>query len=76
NGGLWHAGSANRTQQNRRALHLFYSRSWVRPQWDYPKSLTPDVVAAMSQEEKQLFGFFAQPGWYDAQENIERRYRG
>lgn len=76
NGGLWHAGSANRTQKNRRALHLFYSRSWVRPQWDYPKSLTPDVAASLTREQKQLFGYFAQAGWYDAQEHAEKRYRG
>ncbi|MBI3829804.1 MAG: phytanoyl-CoA dioxygenase family protein [Planctomycetes bacterium] len=76
NGGLWHAGSANQTQNNRRALHLFYSRPWVRAQWDYTKSLSPEVIAALTQEQKQLFGFYAQPGWYDWQENIEKRYRG
>lgn len=76
NGGLWHAGSANRTSLPRRALHLFYSRPWVRPQWDYPKSFSPEVAATLTQEQKRLFGFYAQAGWYDWLTNEERRYRG
>lgn len=76
NGGLWHAGSANRTDKPRRALHLFYSRAWVRPQWDYPKSLSSDVEASLTPDQKQLFGYYAQPGWYDPKTDEERRYRG
>jgi len=65
NGGLCHAGSQNKTARPRRAIHAFYHRPWVRPQWDYPRSLSPDVVATMSEEQKRLFGFFARPRWYD-----------
>ena len=65
NGGLWHAGSQNRTSHPRRAVHAFYHRAWVRPQWDYPRSLSPEVVAAMSDEQKRLFGFTSRPQWYD-----------
>jgi ectoine hydroxylase-related dioxygenase (phytanoyl-CoA dioxygenase family) len=67
NGGLWHAGSQNRTDKPRRAIHAFYHRSWVRPQWDYPRSLSPEVVATMTDEQKRLFGFGARPQWYDYQ---------
>lgn len=65
NGGLWHAGSKNHTDRPRRALHLFYHRPWVKPQWDYPRSLSPEVVAEMTPEQRQLFGFNARPQWYD-----------
>jgi len=75
NGGLWHAGSRNKTDKPRRAIHPFFSRSWVRSQWDYPKSISPDVAATMSEEEKRLFGFYAQPGWYDWRTDEEKRAR-
>ena len=65
NGGLWHAGSRNATQRQRRALHPFFHRAWVQPQWDYRRSLTPDVVAELTPEQRQLFGFHAWPRWYD-----------
>jgi ectoine hydroxylase-related dioxygenase (phytanoyl-CoA dioxygenase family) len=65
NGGLWHAGSQNKTDKPRRAIHAFFSRPWVRPQWDYPRSLSPDVIAGLTEEQKRLFGFYAQAGWYD-----------
>jgi len=65
NGGLWHAGSRNTTDRPRRALHAFFHRPWVRPQWDYPRSLAPDVIDSMSEEQKRLFGFYARPPWYD-----------
>lgn len=65
NGGLWHAGSQNKTAHPRRAIHAFYHRPWLRPQWDYPRSLSPEVVATMTEEQKRLFGFSARPQWYD-----------
>ncbi|HYF48809.1 MAG TPA: phytanoyl-CoA dioxygenase family protein [Planctomycetota bacterium] len=75
NGGLWHAGSQNRTNKPRRAIHPFFCKPWCRPQWDYTRSLTPDVVATLTEEQKRLFGFFAKAGWYDPVENIEKRER-
>lgn len=65
NGGLLHAGSRNTTDQPRRALHAFFHRPWVRPQWDYPRSLSPNVIAGMTPEQKRLFGFQARPPFYD-----------
>jgi len=60
-GGLWHGGSQNRTSFLRRAIHPLFAKSWIRPQWDFSKSLSPKVVAKLSQEQRRLFGFFA-PG--------------
>ena len=64
-GGLWHAGSRNRTNRERRAVHAFFARKWMRPQWDFPRSLSPDVVAALTVEQRQLFGFLGGPLRYD-----------
>jgi ectoine hydroxylase-related dioxygenase (phytanoyl-CoA dioxygenase family) len=74
-GGLFHAGSRNKTDKPRRAIHPFFSRAWVRPQWDYSKSLSPDVIAQLSEEQKRLFGFYAQAGWYDYKKDKPQRFR-
>jgi ectoine hydroxylase-related dioxygenase (phytanoyl-CoA dioxygenase family) len=65
NGALLHAGSRNTTDKPRRALHLFYHRSWAKPQWDYPRSMSADVIAQLTTEEKRLFGFYSAPPLYD-----------
>jgi ectoine hydroxylase-related dioxygenase (phytanoyl-CoA dioxygenase family) len=65
NGALLHAGSRNTTDKPRRALHLYYHRSWAKPQWDYPRSLSPDVIERFTVEEKKLFGFYSVPQIYD-----------
>jgi ectoine hydroxylase-related dioxygenase (phytanoyl-CoA dioxygenase family) len=64
-GALLHAGSRNTTDKPRRALHLFYHRSWAKPQWDYPRSMSADTVAQLTTEEKRLFGFYSAPPIYD-----------
>jgi len=66
NGGLWHAGSRNTTDQPRRAIHAYYCRPWIVPQWNYPRSLSPEVTATLSDEQKRLFGYYAEPMWYDS----------
>jgi ectoine hydroxylase-related dioxygenase (phytanoyl-CoA dioxygenase family) len=65
NGGAIHAGSANKTTHLRRCLHAYYTRPWVRPQWDYKRSLTADIVASLNDEERRLFGFSAHEPAYD-----------
>ncbi len=72
NGGLWHAGSRNTTDQPRRALHLFYSRPWVRPHWDFARSLSSEVVAAMTPEQRAIFGATMRQQWYDSREDRVR----
>jgi ectoine hydroxylase-related dioxygenase (phytanoyl-CoA dioxygenase family) len=65
NGALLHAGSRNTTEMPRRALHLYYHRHWAKPQWDYPRSFSAEVIAQLSADEKRLFGFSAAPQIYD-----------
>ena len=73
-GALLHGGSRNTTEKSRRALHFFYHRSWAKPQWDLPRSFTPDVVAQMTDDEKRLFGFYSVPRLYNllTHEIVER----
>lgn len=69
NGGLWHAGSSNTTNGYRRALHAYYSKGWVKPQWDMRRSLTPDVIESLSDEERLVYGINRQVQWYDNEHN-------
>jgi ectoine hydroxylase-related dioxygenase (phytanoyl-CoA dioxygenase family) len=64
-GSLLHAGSANRTDQPRRALHVFFCRRWVRPHWDFPAMVPPDVAAGLDDERRELLGFTARPARFD-----------
>jgi ectoine hydroxylase-related dioxygenase (phytanoyl-CoA dioxygenase family) len=70
-GGVWHAGSGNRTADLRRAVHAFFARPWIRPQWDFPRSLSADIVASLTPEERRLFGFTAPTSRYDARSDRE-----
>lgn len=68
-GALWHAGSANRTQRERRVLHAFFHKPWIVPQWDFSRSLSAATLAGLTPEQKQLFGFRARAKAYDFAEN-------
>ena len=74
NGGAVHAGSANTTDKPRRCLHAYFCRAWVRPHWNFTRSLTPDVVSQLSEEQKRLFGFYVGPPWYDVAADRIRPY--
>ena len=65
-GSVLHAGSKNTTALPRRAVHLFYTRSWYKPQWDFPHSLPRKIINSLSNAEKHLFGFGSQPQIWDA----------
>ena len=65
NAAVWHAGSRNATTQPRRSLHAFFVREWVRPDWDFPRSLPAHVAATLTPDQRQLLGFDAGPSRYD-----------
>jgi ectoine hydroxylase-related dioxygenase (phytanoyl-CoA dioxygenase family) len=65
NGALLHAGSRNTTDKPRRALHLYYHRAWAKPQWDYPRSISPEVAEKLTIAQKRLFGFYGAPPIYN-----------
>lgn len=64
-GCLVHGAGANRTEQPRRALHLFYARWWARPHWDFPAMMAPEQVAGLSAEHRDVFGFAGRPRRFD-----------
>jgi ectoine hydroxylase-related dioxygenase (phytanoyl-CoA dioxygenase family) len=64
-GAVVHAGSSNATDKPRRALHPLFTRAWLKPQWDMPASLSPQVVNQLSAQEKELFGFYCASKRYD-----------
>jgi ectoine hydroxylase-related dioxygenase (phytanoyl-CoA dioxygenase family) len=54
NAHLWHGGTANRTNQPRRALHSYYTRS-DKPQQLYQKKfLSPDLQTRLSPQLRKL----------------------
>jgi ectoine hydroxylase-related dioxygenase (phytanoyl-CoA dioxygenase family) len=69
NGAIVHGGSGNTTNEPRRALHPFFVRSWIKPQWDIPASLSPQVINELSEEQKKLFGFYSCSRRFDYRTN-------
>ena len=52
NAHMWHGGTANRTAQPRRAMHVYYTR-FDQPQQQYQKRwLSPEVQARLSPEAR------------------------
>jgi ectoine hydroxylase-related dioxygenase (phytanoyl-CoA dioxygenase family) len=51
---MWHGGTANRTDQPRRAMHVYYTR-WDQPQQQYQKRwLSAEVQAGLPAEARRL----------------------
>lgn len=69
NGALWHGGSRNATERYRRAIHAAYGRAWIKPQWDYDRSLTPDVIESMTDDQRRIFGLDHTVKYYDPHED-------
>ena len=56
-GRLWHTSGANRTQDEERALLFgYYTRSFIRPQWNHNVGLSPATQAGLSPELRRWLG--------------------
>lgn len=54
NAHMWHGGTANRTSEPRRALHVYYTR-WDKPQQQWQKNgLSPEVQARLGGQARHL----------------------
>jgi ectoine hydroxylase-related dioxygenase (phytanoyl-CoA dioxygenase family) len=78
NSNLWHAAGLNTTSNKRRALTLTFTKPFMKQQLDYSRALGYEKVACMSDEIKQIIGFFSRTPsnleeWYQKPE--ERFYR-
>lgn len=62
---LWHGSGENRTPWPRCALHVYFSRPWVTPHWDFPASLPPDVAASLTEDQRRVLGFANRPRRHD-----------
>ena len=78
NSNLWHAAGVNKTQIQRRALTLTFTKPFMKQQLDYSKAIGYDKLKTLSPEMQQLAGFFSRTPsdlneWYRKPE--ERFYR-
>lgn len=56
-GRLWHTSGANTTQDEERALlFAYYSRSFIRPQWNHNVGLSEETKSSLSPEMSELLG--------------------
>lgn len=65
-GDLIHGAGLNQTNDLRLALHLVYSRSWVRPQWDIALSMRKGQRDRLTDAERAIFGIDQHPYIFDA----------
>jgi ectoine hydroxylase-related dioxygenase (phytanoyl-CoA dioxygenase family) len=56
----WHGGGPNRTERIRRAFHVHYCRSWVKPQRDHPRSMDAESLADATPLLIRLLGYHSQ----------------
>jgi hypothetical protein len=78
NSNLWHAAGLNKSTAERRAITVNFSKPFMKQQMDYPRAIGYEKVEKMSNEMKQMLGYFSRvPGnldeWYQKPEN--RFYR-
>lgn len=75
---IWHAAGVNRTQGPRRCLTLTFTRSYLKPQFDYCRALGEDFCQTQTPDIQQLLGWYARTPsnlheWYQPED--QRFYR-
>lgn len=65
-GDLIHGAGVNQTNGLRLALHLVYSRSWVKPQWDFALSMRKAQLDRLTDAERAIFAIDQHPYILDA----------
>jgi len=75
---IWHAAGINTTSGPRRCLTLTFTRSNLKPQFDYCRALGEEFCLAQSTQIQQLLGWYARTPstlheWYQPEE--QRFYR-
>lgn len=56
-GRVWHTSGANTTRdEDRPLLFAYYTRSFLRPQWNYSAALSPEVQAGLSSTMRRRLG--------------------
>jgi ectoine hydroxylase-related dioxygenase (phytanoyl-CoA dioxygenase family) len=61
----WHGASANTSDDVRYAVMSPWRRSWLRPEADLTRSVTPEVLARAGEEGRRIFGFSSRAPYVD-----------
>lgn len=74
NSNVWHASSLNKSQHNRRALPLTFTKSLIKQLLDYPRALGYEKIESFNDELRQLLGYDARvpanlEEWYQPYES-------
>ena len=62
-GRVWHGQGASSSDKIRRCLSMIYARPFLKPIELFPASITDDVYATLSDQERALFDHTADGGW-------------
>lgn len=78
NSNVWHAAGINLTEIKRRAITIAFTKPFMKQQLDYTKLIENNNLNTISEELKQILGYFARTPsnldeWYQKPEN--RFYR-
>lgn len=78
NSNLWHAAGLNRSNSERRAITITFTKSFMKQQFDYPKAIGEPAITKFSSNLQQLIGYFSRTpekleDWYQVPE--KRFYR-
>lgn len=57
NARTWHYGGANQTADYRHAATINACRSFMRQRFDYPRMVSPDLEARLTENQRRLLGF-------------------
>jgi ectoine hydroxylase-related dioxygenase (phytanoyl-CoA dioxygenase family) len=56
-GRVWHGNGLNRSGEVRSNISIAYLQSWIRPQENSQYSVTEEVMAKLSDKQKEVLGF-------------------
>src|SRR5512134_2796271 len=55
---IWHQTGPNRTADVTRAgLFAYYVRPFIRPQWNWYQTVTPELLERLSPQMREMLGF-------------------
>ena len=78
NSNLWHAAGVNKTNEERRALTITFTKPFMKQQFDYSRAIGYKNIEKLSDKLKQLLGYYSRTPsnlneWYQKPE--KRFYR-
>jgi len=58
---LYHASGINHTDKRRKCMVNLMRRSFMKPQFNWQKVISPEMAARMNEDTKRLFDFYTSP---------------